>query len=127
VRLQMAERTRELALFNLRIDSKLRACDPAVFQDSRYLRRDRIAARMRAATQNAAASSVRDHVAGPGGVETWIRKAKLRPGDYPLPSRIHQSAHIGTCRYARIRFGCIECVPFAAGRPDFLDPAVIED
>jgi hypothetical protein len=36
VRLQMDQRTRELALFDLGIDSKLRACDLTSLQGSRY-------------------------------------------------------------------------------------------
>ena len=37
--------------------------------------------------------------------EAWIRTAKLQPGDYLLPSRIHNSTHIGTRQYARILHG----------------------
>jgi hypothetical protein len=45
VRLQMEQRTRELALFNLGIDSKLRACDLTSLHVRDICRGDRVAAR----------------------------------------------------------------------------------
>ena len=45
VRLQMEERKRELALFNLGIDSKLRACDLTALQVRDVCHGDRVAAR----------------------------------------------------------------------------------
>lgn len=32
----------------------------------------------------------------------WIKEAKLRFEDFPFPSRIHESLHLGTRQYARI-------------------------
>ena len=45
VRLQMNQRTRELALFNLGIDSKLRACDLTSLQVRDICHGERVAAR----------------------------------------------------------------------------------
>ena len=41
-------------------------------------------------------------------VEAWIRKARLQPGDFLFPSRIHKSGHIGTRQYARILRGWVQ-------------------
>jgi hypothetical protein len=64
VRLQMENRVRELALFNLGIDSKLRGCD--LVQGPRRLpRRPGRLAGCRDAAQEPATRSVRDHASCP--------------------------------------------------------------
>ena len=45
IRLQLAERTRELALFNLAVDSKLRSCDLVSLRVRHITHGERIAAR----------------------------------------------------------------------------------
>jgi hypothetical protein len=45
IRLQLAERVRELALFNLAVDSKLRSCDLVKHRVKDVTRGDRMAAR----------------------------------------------------------------------------------
>src|SRR5450755_5080679 len=62
VRLQMEDRVRELALFNLGIDSKLRGCDLVSLKvrDICHSDPDGVS-RRRPAAQDPAASSVRDH------------------------------------------------------------------
>ena len=45
IRLQLAERLRELALFNLAVDSKLRSCDLVKLRVRDVTRGDRVAAR----------------------------------------------------------------------------------
>jgi len=65
-RLQMESRVRELALFNLGIDSKLRACDLGRAQGPRRLpRRPGRLTGGRDAAQDPAACPVRDHVSCP--------------------------------------------------------------
>ena len=44
IRLQLEERTRELALFNLAVDSKLRSCDPVTLRVRDITHGERIAA-----------------------------------------------------------------------------------
>lgn len=62
VRLQIAERTRDLALFDLAIDSKLRACDLTQAACARRCPwRTGVIASHGHAAENAAASAVRDH------------------------------------------------------------------
>jgi len=96
IRLQMDERKRELALFNLGIDSKLRACDLTALHVLDICHGDRVAARARV-LQRKTQWPVQFETTQPAreAVEAWIRKAKLQSGDYLFSSRIQKSAHIG--------------------------------
>ena len=102
VRLQMDERTRELALFNLGIDSKLRACDLTALQVRDICHGDRIAARA-CVLQRKTHRPVQFETspAAREALEAWIRKARLQATDYLFPSRTYKSWHIGTRQYAR--------------------------
>jgi len=112
----MEERKRELALFNLGIDSKLRACDLTALQVRDVCHGDRVAARA-CVLQRKTQRPVQFEITSPTRetVEAWIRKARLQPIDYLFPSRIHKSGHIGTRQYARILRGWV--------RDAGLDPA----
>jgi site-specific recombinase XerD len=109
IRLQMDERTRELALFNLGIDSKLRACDLTALHVRDICHGDRVAARA-CVLQHKTQRPVQFEITQPAreAVEAWIRKARLQSGDYLFPSRIQKSAHIGTRQYARILHGWVQ-------------------
>ena len=61
IRLQLQEDARELALFNLAIDSKLRSCDLVRLRVRDVPRRTRCISGNRYAAKDAAASPVRDH------------------------------------------------------------------
>lgn len=66
VRFQMENRVRELALFNLGIDSKLRGCDLVALKvRGRLPRQPSCLSSRRDATQDPATRSVRDHASGP--------------------------------------------------------------
>ena len=111
VRLQMEHRARELALFDLGIDSKLRACDLVKLRVRDICHGDRVASRaivLQQKTQRPVqfeiTSSTRE------AVEEWIRKAGLRPDDYLFPSRVRRSPHLGTRQYARILDGWVSSV-----------------
>jgi integrase len=102
VRVELADRMRELALFNLAIDSKLRGCDLVQLRVRDVAHGDRIAARTIVMQKNAAAGLVRNHGADPQSVFAWIRHAALKEEDYLFPSRIRRSPHLSTQQYARI-------------------------
>jgi hypothetical protein len=92
VRLQMESRVRELALFNLGIDSKLRGCDLVALEVRDVCHSDQVAARavvMQHKTQRSVQFEItpvaRDAVQG------WIKTAGLRSDDFPFPSRMHDS------------------------------------
>ncbi len=109
VRLQMAGRVRELALFDLGIDSKLRGCDLVRLKVRDISHGDQVASRaivMQQKTQR----PVQFEITPPTreAVQKWIKEAKLRPEDFLFPSRIHESPHLGTRQYARILDGWVE-------------------
>jgi len=107
IRLQIDERTRELALFNLGIDSKLRDLTALQVRDIGH--GDRVAARA-CVLQRKTQRPVQFEITPPAreAVEAWIRRARLQPGDFLFPSRIHKSTHIGTRQYARILHGWVQ-------------------
>jgi integrase len=103
VRLQMQSRTRELALFNLGIDSKLRACDLVKLRVRDVCLGDHVASRAMVLQQKTQ-RPVQFEITPPtrDAVEAWIRRAGLKLEDYLFPSRLHGSPHLGTRQYARI-------------------------
>lgn len=65
VRLQMKSRARELALFNLGIDSKLRGCDLVSLKVRDVCLGDQVASRAGHAAQDPAARAVRNYPSHP--------------------------------------------------------------
>jgi hypothetical protein len=106
VRLQMATRIRELALFNLGIDSKLRGCDLVKLKVRDVCHGDQVAARA-IVMQQKTQPPVQFEITQPtrDTLQAWIKRAGLRSDDYLFPSRIHDSPHLGTGQYARILEG----------------------
>jgi site-specific recombinase XerC len=103
IRLQMQKRTRELALFNLGFDSKLRGCDLVALRVRDICHGERISNRaivMQRKTHRPVQFEITPTTRD--AVQAWIMEAKLRSEDYLFPSRIHASLHIGTRQYARI-------------------------
>ena len=103
VRLQFAGRIRELAMFNLAIDSKLRACDLVKLRVNDVCHGDRVSLRaivMQQKTQRPVQFEITE--ATRDAVATWINKSGLQTGDFLFPSRIHESPHLSTRQYARI-------------------------
>ena len=92
IRLQLANATKELALFNLAIDSKLRGCDLVklkvrdVAHGSRVMSRAMILQqKTKRPVQFEITQQTRESLA------EWITKAKLKPDDFLFPSRIHET------------------------------------
>ena len=103
VRLQDEHRVRELARFDLGLDSKLRACDLVRLKVRDICHGDRIAARaiiMQQKTARPVQFEITEQTRE--AVGAWIEEAKLRSDDYLFPSRIHETPHLGTRQYARI-------------------------
>lgn len=103
VRLQLAHRTRELALFNLGLDSKLRACDLVKLRVRDVCHGERVASRA-TVMQQKTSMPVQFEITSPTreSVQAWIKSASLRSEDPLFPSRVHKSEHLGTRQYARI-------------------------
>ena len=103
VRLQMEHRVRELALFNLGIDSKLRGCDLVALKVRDVCHGDQMATRaivMQHKTQRPVQFEIT--LATREALQAWIKQAELKPEDFLFPSRLHDSPHISTRQYARI-------------------------
>ena len=103
IRLQLANRIRELALFNLAIDSKLRGCDLVELRVKDIAHGDQIASRaivMQHKTRRPVQFEITEQTRKI--VSAWIAQAQLKSDQYLFPSRIHVSPHISTRQYARI-------------------------
>ena len=108
IRLQLGERTRELALFNLAVDSKLRSCDLVKLRVRDVTYGEHIAARaivMQQKTQRPVQFEVTEQIRE--SIAAWIRSSGRRPEDYLFPSRLHASPHLSTRQYARIVRGWV--------------------
>jgi hypothetical protein len=93
----MQRRLRELALFDLGIDSKLRASDPVKLRVRDVCHDDRVAARA-IVLQQKTQHPVQFEITPPTreAVEAWIKHASLKSDDFLFPSRVHASPHLGT-------------------------------
>ena len=103
VRLQHANRRRELALFNLAIDSKLRACDVAKLRVRDVCHGSGIASRA-IVLQQKTQRPVQFEITEPTreAVGAWIGDAGPTSEDPLFPSRVRGSPHLSTRQYARI-------------------------
>ena len=103
VRLELSHRTRDLALFNLAIDSKLHACDLVKLKVRDISHGDRISSRaivMQQKTERPVQFEITEQTRN--SVAAWIQLAKLRSDEFLFPSRIHDSPHLSTRQYARV-------------------------
>ncbi len=103
VRLQLDNRIRELALFNLGIDSKLRGCDLVALKVRDVCHGDSVATRV-IVMQHKTLRPVQFEItaASRDALQAWIKHAGLKAEDFLFPSRLHESPHLGTRQYARI-------------------------
>lgn len=102
-RLQMLSNARELATFNLAIDSKLRAYDLTRLQVQDICIGGHVVARatfMQQKTQRPVQFEITEQTRQ--SVAAWISARGLKPSDNLFPSRLHASAHVSTRQYARI-------------------------
>jgi integrase len=102
VRLQLSRQIRDLALFNLAIDSKLRSCDLVkirvrdVTHGASVSRRAMVVQqKTRVPVQFEISEQTRD------SISNWINHAELMSDDYLFKSRNRVSKHISTRQYSR--------------------------
>ena len=109
IRLQLGHRTRELALFDLGLDSKLRACDLVRLRVRDICHGDRVSPRA-IVMQQKTSRPVQFEITPPtkDAVTAWIKEANLVNDDFLFPSRVHELPHLGTRQYARILNSWIE-------------------
>ena len=103
IRLQLANRYRDLALFNLAIDSKLRSCDLVKLRVKDISHGNCILKRAMIIQQKTLqpvqfeiTEQTRD------SLSSWIKYADLKYDDFLFKSRFKESPHISTRQYARI-------------------------
>ena len=83
VRLQLSGRVRDLALFDLAIDSKLRACDLVTLRVRAVSHGDRVAGRaivLQQKTQRPVQFEITEQTRD--AIAKWVRRASLRPDEY---------------------------------------------
>ncbi len=105
IRLQLSAQVRDLAIFNLAIDSKLRACDLTRLRVCDVCHGQHVASRatiMQQKTQRPVQFQFEITEQTRDSVEAWIKAAMLTPPDFLLPSRLHESPHISTRQYSRL-------------------------
>ena len=103
IHLQNEHYVRDLAMFNLAIDSKLRGCDLVNLRVRDITHGNQILPRamvMQRKTQRPVQFELTEPTRS--AVVAWIDKAHLKPEEYLFPSRIENSPHISTRQYARI-------------------------
>ena len=103
IRLQLCHCAREFALFDLGLDSKLRACNLVRLRVRDTYHGDQISTRA-IVIQQKTAKPVQYEITPPTSkaVAEGIKQAHLPTEDYPFPSRVHDAPHLGTRQYARI-------------------------
>lgn len=101
--LQQTGQLRELALFNLAVDSKLRACDLVKLRVQDVYHAGQVAQRaivMQQKTKRPVQFEITEQTRV--AVSSWIHHKRLSSGDYLFPSRIKSSPHLSRRQYARL-------------------------
>jgi len=103
IRLQIKEKQRDLALFNLAIDSKLRSCDLVAMRVSDVVVAGSVRERATIVQQKTGrpvqfelTEQTRE------AIHVWMTQHALHDGEYLFPSRVHTCLHLSTRQYARI-------------------------
>src|SRR5437762_1643004 len=103
VRLQLEERRRDLALFNLALDSKLRGCDLVRLQVSDVCVGGRVRDRA-TVVQRKTGRPVQFEITEQtrAAIQAWLADIRSRNTRYLFPSRVRTQPHLSTRQYARI-------------------------
>lgn len=102
-RLELANNLRDLALFNVAIDSKLRGCDLVSLSVVDLVKEDRVRERVsviqsktRRPVQFELTENTRETVLA------WVRSPEMLACSFMFPSRFHDRPHISTRQYGRL-------------------------
>ena len=102
-RLELAGNFRNLALFNVAIDSKLRGCDLVSLKITDLIRDDRVRERV-SVVQSKTNKPVQFELAENTRetVTNWINSPEMIGCQFMFPSRFHDRPHISTRQYGRL-------------------------
>ncbi len=111
IRLEIADNIRELALFNLAIDSKLRACDLVNLRVLDVSHGSKVQSRAMV-IQRKTCRPVQFEITKRtrASLERWIDFKGLTSDDYLFKSRLKKSPHLSTRQYARIVERWVKCL-----------------
>lgn len=103
VRLQVAGRARDLALFDLALDSKLRGCDLVSLKVADLLSSGGVKRRV-VILQQKTGRPVQFEVTEQArrSLASWIERKGLQLEDWLFPSRMKRGAHLSKRQYARL-------------------------
>lgn len=103
IRLQVALRHRDLALFDLALDSKLRGCDLVSLRVSDVLTAAGVRSRVMVLQQKTG-RPVQFEVTEQArrSIRAWIERKKLTGEDWLFPSRQKEGRHLTTRQYGRL-------------------------
>lgn len=116
VRLEIAESTRNLALFDLALDSKLRGCDLVSIMVRDVSTGGRVVSRA-SVIQNKTQRPVQFEITKQTrkSIADWLEASQLSGPDYLFSSRNRASSHISTRQYARIAEGWFSSIGLDVG------------
>jgi integrase len=103
VRLQVAQAVRDLALFDLALDSKLRGCDLVQLRVSDLVSANGVKRRVMILQQKTG-RPVQFEVTEQArrSIAAWVEAKQLSAGDRLFPSRMKPGRHLTTRQYARL-------------------------
>jgi integrase len=103
VRLQISNRVRDLALFNLAIDSKLRGCDLVHLRIEDVIQGDQVRTRA-LISQRKTGAPVQFEITeqARGAIANWVRGKALTGSDWLFPSRVDKTKPMTTRQYGRL-------------------------
>lgn len=103
VRLEIAENRRDLALFNLAIDSKLRGCDLVTLKVADVFAAGQVKERtsiVQSKTQKPVRFEITEGTRK--SLLRWMNEPLMIGSEYLWPGRFHERLHISTRQYARL-------------------------
>ncbi|WP_050931533.1 tyrosine-type recombinase/integrase [Aestuariivita boseongensis] len=102
-RLELSGNLRDLALFNLAIDSKLRGCDLVCLRVSDLITGNRVRERVtiiQRKTKRPVQFEISENTRN--SIWNWVSRPQMLGCIYLFPSRFHGSPHVSTRQYARL-------------------------
>lgn len=111
VRLEIAERLRDLALFNMAIDSKLRGCDLVKLKVTDVYSAGQMKGRtsvLQSKTQKPVRFEITDGTRK--SILRWLDDPLMVGSEFLWPGRFQKPLHISTRQYARLVRGWVESI-----------------